>query len=737
MHSDWNFELKNLETVNKAISDELQDRIKNNDNFKSEMRTINKEMWENAGALAGHSTMEESPTFIQDIAILKQKIINSKENKKRIYMLEKQSSTPYFCRIDFKEDDYIEEKIYIGIYGLRIADTGEILVYDWRAPISSIFYDYEPGRVSYNSPSGVIEGDLFQKRQYRIESGRLIFMFDSSIAIEDDILQEILAKNSNNKMKTIVSTIQREQNHVIRYEGKRVMLVQGPAGSGKTSIALHRAAYLLYRFRDTIKAENILLYTPNSAFIEYISSVLPELGEEELKCTTLVDFTKNILGNKINKYESYSEMMEWKLTQNLLGKNDNRLELIKFKATKEFVDILDKFITIYENKILNFKTIKRGEKIFFTKEDIDELFYKTLKQMPVYKRLFRIKKMIMKRIGEYEKQIIDDMAKELSNDSQYISNSERKAVSRSRVKKDMIEIINDIDKMFSIDILEVYIILFKEADKWDLFNGLISKEVLNKTVKSIENRILFYEDQAPIVYLMSSLGMIDIDRNVKHVIIDEAQDYSIVAFKFFSNIYRNSNITILGDVNQNINPLSGIGNLDLAGEIVDENNFEYIKLNKSYRSTLEIMNFASKIISSKTIAYGRKGKSPNIIIENKIKDLCDNFIKLIREIKEEYKTIAVICRTLSDCNKIYDYIESDMNISFVKSGEDEILEGINIIPSYLSKGMEFDAVIVTILSEDDYMNDEDQLLYTVLTRALHRLEIYSINNTRILERLKR
>lgn len=733
MHTDWKNELEKLEFVKEAIAIDLEGKINSEETIRKEMREINKDMWEQAGALSGQSTLEEAPTYLQGVMMLKQKMLTSDENKKRIYRLRKQLVSPYFCRIDYKEDDYILEKIYIGTYGLRIDETGEILIYDWRAPISGIFYDYEPGRVMYESPSGIINGELFLKRQYRIEKGHLIIMFDSNISIDDNILQDILAQSSNNKMKTIVSTIQREQNRAIRYEGKRIMVVQGPAGSGKTSIALHRAAYLLYRYKDNIKSENILLYTPNTAFIEYISSVLPELGEEELKCITLVNYAKKILGAKINKYESYSEMMEWKLANS--NGQSNRFKTSKFKASKEFVDLLERFLELYEKEIISFEDIRNKDYIFMKKGEIEELFYETFKLMPVYKRLLRIKNIISIKIAEYEKVMRKNVSAELADDSQYISNSERNAVSRIKIKKDIKNTVDNIDELFSINIIDIYIKLFKESYKWGYFENLLSDKAVSDSLNSLENNILFYEDQAPILYLMVSLGMIDSDRNIKHIIIDEAQDYSVIAFKLFSKLYNDCNITILGDVNQNINSLHGIGSLELTGAIMDKENYEYIVLNKSYRSTLEIMNFASKILPANTVPYGRNGQEPAVIIKNNHQDLCQEIIEHIKNLEKKYNSIAVICRTLADCNILISYFADNINARLINSGDEEILAGINIMPSYLSKGMEFDVVIATILFENDYICNEDELFYTVCTRALHVLDIYALENTKILKKL--
>lgn len=736
MHPDWEGECKRLENIKQVIESELIRRSNNIDKYKKQMREINKEMWENVGVLSGFGTFDEMPTFIQEVSFLKRNLSDASENSKRVKMLERQLNSPYFSRIDFKEDNYDVESFYIGIYGLRKEDTGEILIYDWRAPVSSMFYDYEPGRASYESPSGYIEGEMLLKRQYRIEKGKLILMFDSNIAIEDDILQEILAGSADNRMKTIVSTIQREQNQAIRYEGKRVVAVQGPAGSGKTSIALHRAAYLLYRHRGSIKAENICLYTPNGVFTEYISSVLPELGEESLYNITLTDFTKKILGDTFKKYEAYTEMMEWQLIHKHAGETESRFEGISFKASKQFVSVLEKFANIFESDIIKFREIKHGGNVFARKEELEELFYKNFHHMPLAKRLSRMKFLIMTRVKEFGNQRKKEIIDELSNRGEYIDASEVKALSHVRVTRELEKTISNIDKMFSINIRMLYRMLFADLRIWDSCGGALSDEARNNTIDALDSGILYYEDQAPILYLMTLLGMIDPDKKIKHVIIDEAQDYSEVAFKLFSQLYSHCAITLLGDLNQNINPGSGIGNLKSAGELIDPESFEFFEMNKSYRSTLEIMEFASRIIPSKTIHFGRSGKMPEVITGITVKDVCNLIADYIKGLKhEDFQSIAVICRTLNDCYQVHKYLEKDLSVNLVTGEDNEMPSGIVLIPSYLAKGLEFDIVIAAILSVDEYMFDEDQLFYTVCTRALHRLEIYSVENAGILEKI--
>lgn len=732
MQQEWNIEAARIKAVREVIANELIIRTNSSNSFKSEMRNINKDMWEDIGGLDG---LDAAVTFMQHIGFLKQNLSDISENSKRILMLEKQYNSPYFCRIDFKEDDYETESFYIGIYGLRKANTVETLIFDWRAPVSSLFYDYEPGRALYECPSGNIEGELLLKRQYRIENGELKLMFDCNVAIEDDILQDILAQNTGSGMKTIVSTIQREQNRAIRYEGKRIFAVSGPAGSGKTSIALHRAAYLLYRHRTNLKAENIALFTPNGAFAEYISTVLPELGEENIQYHTLITLVKQILGNTFNKYEAYEEYMENILLQKSFNNTEKHLDIIRFKASKQFISIIEQYIRKLENAFHVFNDISTDDYIFADKDELDKLFHISFSGMSVAKRLSQIKFMIKNRINDYEMQRQKVLENEFADNSDYIG-SDSKALSRVKVTKELEAAKKNLDDMCSLQIVNIYRSLFSEYIAREVIAGVLTDEMIKHTIEALADGILQYEDQAPILYMMSLLGMIEPDKETKYVIIDEAQDYSEAMYKFIFNLYSHSNIAILGDPNQNINSYNSIGSLKSLKDIIKNDDLEYLELSKSYRSTQEIMNFALRILASNTEPFGRHGLNPEVVCADRLDDLSNLITDHLMSIKaENYNSIALICRTLQDCKQLYNKISNNVTVNLINNGDDQIPPGIIIIPSYLTKGLEFDVVATVIISADDYMADEDTLLYTICTRALHRLDIFTVKDAKILKRL--
>jgi len=725
-------EVARIKAVKEIIAEELVDRIKKSDELQSYMRSINKEMWDESGGL-GYDVLELT-TYMQYISLLKQNVSDISENKKRILMLERQYKSPYFCRIDFKEDGYETESFYIGIYGFRKANTIETLIYDWRAPISSLFYDYELGPASYKCPSGNIEGELLLKRQFRIENGELKLMFDSNIAIEDDILQDILAQNTDSRMKTIVSTIQKEQNSAIRYDGKKVLVVSGPAGSGKTSIALHRAAYLLYRHRNNLKAENIVLFAPNEAFTDYISNVLPELGEENIKYHTFTTLVMRILGNKFIKYESYDEYMEAILLGKSSAQKDKRLNIIRFKASKEFVNIIEKYVYELEHAYYVFRDISVSDQLFADKNELEKLYHVDFSDMPIAKRLAQINFMIKSRINDYEPHRQKQIEKSLEINSDYGS-SERKAISRIKVTRELESCRKDIDEICSLDIVSLYKNLFSDYMVKNMDSDSMPSDIVKFTLEALDDGLLLYEDQAPMLYMMSLLGMIEPDKKTKHVIIDEAQDYSEAMYKFLFHMYSGSNMAILGDPRQNINSYGSIGDLRELNNILN-NDLDFLSLSKSYRSTQEISEFASHIIKSDYEFFGRHGMEPTIISSNTLDELAKSVTDYLNNIQsDDFNRIAVICRSAKDCRQIYDKIKDDLDAELITESNEQIPSGIIIIPSYLTKGLEFDLVAVVISSIDDYTFDEDTLLYTVCTRALHRLDIFAIKGAKILDKL--
>ncbi len=731
----WDFEKANLERVADEIRVQLEKGQSSVSNFKKEAIRMQKEMWEDVKCTPTDLFDLEDATQIWQFQT---SIANQAKKYKFAYdtvgRLERMYLSPYFARIDFLEDgEENPEKIYIGIHNLSTSNTRQILVYDWRAPISGMFYDFETGLSNYECPAGLIQGQMLLKRQYKIENLNISYMFDSSLSINDEMLREILGKSTDNKMKTIVTSIQREQNTVIRNGQDRILIVEGPAGSGKTSIALHRAAYLLYKYRKNISSENILIFSPNHVFEDYISSVLPELGEEDIRRSTFADFFKNMFDTKY-RIETVNEQMEYIFSVNP-GKI--RLSSIKFKASLEFLTIMKNYIEQLENgEGLDFKDITINNTLIITADEIYRLFINDYSLFPYAKRLEKLRQRIFYLLEQCEEKHTEEESAEnrLQQDNSF-SEEERKVAEHKRMAE--LELLrNEIIQMTAFDIYRLYKNLFGNITSFAPYSDNIETEEMENvgihTCSRLEQGIINYEDFAPIIYLKTVLDTPLNAKSVKHVIIDEAQDYTAVQYEIFKKVFEHGNMTILGDVNQSINGYMNIGSFDNIADVFDKKHTKSISLTKSYRSSKEIADFCKEILNSSNPSeqLNRHGNKPKIIQADK-SNIYSRIARDISELKSRNcKLIAVICKTASQCKVTYESLKAHLDISLVSNQNEEYHGDVIVIPSYLAKGLEFDAVLVNSIEDTDYCEEEDRrLLYTVCTRALHELYLYYFDKT--------
>ncbi len=727
----WNHEIIYLSKVTKEIEAQLEEGINAAGNYKKEAVELQKQMWEEVRcAPTGLSDLEDAAQLWQYQVSISNQARKYKFSSDKIGRLERMRQNPYFARIDFiEEGEEKAEEIYIGIFNLGTKNNREILVYDWRAPISGMFYDFETGSCSYTCPAGLIKGLMLLKRQYKIEKANIVYMFDSSLSIRDEMLKDILGKSTDNRMKTIIASIQREQNTVIRNVENRILLVQGPAGSGKTSIALHRAAYLLYKYRESMKSENILVLSPNHVFEDYISNVLPELGEDNVLRSTFADFFKSMLRPGFC-IEAANEQMEYILSRK--GRNI-RLEAIKFKASERYLELLDKYISYLEaGESLQYKNVVYNNQIICSAEEIAALFTEDYARIPYAKRLDKLRQRLMFLLEQAEEQRI---SKRLERNRQYGQGEEDEfAEEDSLARREYQTALNNITQLTSFDLISIYRALLTRPDKFFDNNGIndiIEKEALKDICKYTSNQInrnvINYEDMAPILYLAISLDTINSYKSVKHIIIDEAQDYTVIHYEIFKKAFQFANMTILGDMNQTVNSYMNAGSFESIAKVFENLDFKYVSLTKSYRSSMEIAIFCKQIITSPNAAeqMNRHGNKPKVIHTDK-KYLPERISKDIDRLKTMgHKLIAVISKDVRECEALYKAIKTYTDIKLVSNKNDEYQEGVVIIPSYLSKGLEFDAVLVSSINDSDYSAEEDRrLLYTVCTRALHELYLY-------------
>jgi len=724
-NTEWVSEKEWLEKVLAEIRKQLDEKRNYKERFRKDYMETHKEMWDNIGSVSISNGLDQVVDFMQFINSTKMQKRSHEITRKLEEKYEQMLSSPYFGRMDFTENnDDKAEKFYIGISNL-INEDYDFLVYDWRAPVSSMFYEYEIGKAKYECPEGIINGKINLKRQYKINNGKVEYMFDSDINIEDDVLQEILGKSTDNKMKAIVTTIQREQNQVIRNEEYKNLIVQGPAGSGKTSVALHRIAYLLYKHREKIKPQNIVIFSPNDIFNDYISNVLPQLGEENMYQTTFKDYMNTSLGTEFKK-EDYGQMMEYIFGHKDLYNYETRIKNIKFKSSLEFINILKEYVSYLEKRNRNFKDITIKDKLIISSKELKELFYKDYADLPLKRRLQKIKNRILFLMEPYEKELIEEVANELLNSDSTMTKKEIMNRSRSIVRNQIINVYNEINRITRFDLLYIYRKLFEKLDNF--YKGSNIKEIKYYTLKNLKYKKLNYEDQIALLYLKGAMGDLPGTSEIKYVIIDEAQDYTPLQYEILNNLFKSANMTILGDLQQSINPYMNLGSYNNIAHIFPKDNTCLINLTKSYRSTMEITKFARRILNKEiTDEYvERRGEEPVIFslpTEEAIKEKLLEDIKVHKE--KGYKSIGIITRTVKEAKEVYSFLKDKAPVKAILKDNDEYVSGIVVIPAYLAKGLEFDVALIYNAGDKNYNCEEERLLlYTACTRALHVLGIY-------------
>lgn len=589
---------------------------------------------------------------------------------------------PYFGRIDFleKKENSKVMPIYIGIHTFYDPESRATLIHDWRAPVSSMFYDHELGEAGYRSPSGEIKGVISLKRQYRIRGGKMEFMIESALTVHDDILQKELSSNADDKMKNIVATIQREQNQIIRNEDIRTLIIQGVAGSGKTSIALHRIAYLLYTFRDSISSKDILIISPNKVFSDYISNVLPELGEETVPETSMEQILSGVLEHKY-KYQTY-----FGLVNELLEKPSSSLiDRIAYKASFGFISELDKFILHTENT-------------YFKAADVKLTKYITIPAPFIEEQYLRFNRYPIRRRFDAMADYMLDMLK-----IQYTFTVT--TTGRNLLKK-------EIRLMFAgNNDIQVY----KDFFKWTNNPGMF---------KMRKGHTLEYSDLAPLAYLHLALeGNGNQPFRVKHLLIDEMQDYSPIQYKVIQKLFP-CRKTVLGDAGQSVNPYGSSTAETIQKSLTAS---EIMKLCKSYRSTFEITDFAQKIHPNAELEpVARHGEKPQILQFGSAVEELSGIMGLISTYRKSgYKSLGIICKTEQQARKMADMLKSYANdISFLSSQSSAFVQGIVITSAHMAKGLEFNEVIIPQTDERNYRSEIDKsMLYVAVTRAMHRLTL--------------
>ncbi|MFD1738644.1 RNA polymerase recycling motor HelD [Bacillus salitolerans] len=761
MNSELQQEQKRVDIVMGTIKENISRLEEETANRRNEVVQIRKHFWDEVKV--NTDTFDD---YLETIIGLRQEAQALSVNQstyrhasKRLSTLRRMQEIPYFGRIDFIEEGTSNQKqIYIGISSLSDPSGEDFLIYDWRAPVSSVYYDYQPGPAMYPTPEGTIRGKLEKKWQYLIRGGVLQSLFDTSLTIGDEILQQVLGKGTDKHMHNIVATIQQEQNRIIRHDRGKLLIVHGAAGSGKTSAALQRIAYLLYKYRENLNAEQIILFSPNSMFNSYVSNVLPELGEENMQQVTFQEYLDHRLSKEFQVENPY-EQLEYVLTAVNTPSYRSRVVSIRFKATTRFFEAIKSYWESLELSGMVFKGISFRGKTIITSKQLAEKFYSSDTSLHFHSRLEKLKDWLLKQIDEAEKlertkPWVQEEIELLSNEDYhkaytYLAEKrgfkresihdyeiEPKALASLIVRQKLKPLRKKIKAFRFVNIKEIYKQFYTDPIKINLWMDLQAPEdwpdICLLTVKMLDEGKLFYEDATPFLLMKELILGFQTNTSIKHIVVDEAQDYSPFQFEFLKRLFPAAKMTVLGDFNQAI--------FAHAREMVDFHSLtslygpdetEVINMARSYRSTKPIIEFTRRLVPNgeRIIPFERSGEQPELKQLNNREELHSCIVSKVADLRSQgLNSIAIICKTAEESICAYEALSSSIDeVKLLKSSSIEYEQGVVIVPSYLSKGIEFDAVIIYDASENVY-GDESlrRAFYTACTRAMHYLQLYSV-----------
>ncbi len=719
-----------LDRIKHIINQQLEKEVNSSYNKQSNLVAARRDMYENT--IHSSNDFDKLSDAVQYLRPLEVQTNDYEATEARIQKYKRMLQAPYFARLDFTEEGDNLESIYIGLGNLTNDKTRKIYICDWRAPISSIFYRYGLGKASYKAPYGTITGEVTLKRQYEIKNSELRYFFDSSLTIMDDILKQALSQNSSTKMKSIVETIQREQDIIIRDIENDLLIVQGVAGSGKTSVALHRVAFLLYHgITANLNTNNIVLITPNSLFGKYIDNVLPELGEKNIQTLTLEDMFDNVFEDRIiiNKRNFLIEEM---ISTTDPEKKDIIKSSMDFKLSKNFLTILDRYLYYFEHKMLEFKDVfYNGECIANRHLIKDELLKHNDISMPLEKRLAIIENRIMSRIHEMRKLRLVKLEKFISNYPEH--SFEVKSYARLISLKENAALRREIVTFTRIDELQM---LKKLINNKPLFYTLSKglelpeniEQILDTTNYNLQKPSLSYEDGMVLLCLKLKISGCSLYKDIKQVVVDEAQDYYPLQYEILKKSYSDAKYTIMGDINQSIEKKTDLSIYDDIKAILNRKRCSTVFMKKSFRCSYEINSFSS-YFSDKYIdieSFDRHESTPKVLGLTNYIQMEAAIIEEVQEYKNgNYESIAIICKSMHDSEKLFESIGGRLGAALINSNSFDTMTGVVILPVYMAKGLEFDAVIIYQTNNDSYNNEDDKkLLYIACTRALHRLTLF-------------
>ncbi|MFB9324644.1 RNA polymerase recycling motor HelD [Paenibacillus aurantiacus] len=780
---DWQQERERLEEVRNKLQSRIAELEPEVAGLHDQAADIRRRFWEEVTInTATDEDFEETfHTINQQSAVLAERERGHKLLTQQWKSMNRLLPSPYFGRIDYREEGTdFREQIYIGVSSFLDDDGLSFLIYDWRTPIASLYYDYSPGPASYDTPGGRIDGTMELKRQFQIQHGHIRNMFDASETIGDELLQQVLGKGADSQMKSIVATIQKEQNAIIRDDASRMLIVQGAAGSGKTSAALQRVAYLLYKHRQTIKADQIVLFSPNPMFASYVSTVLPELGEENMQQTTFQEYLDYWLGESLRPEDPFDQM-EYVLTAQGTPGYEARLQGIAYKASDAYLQALQHYGAWLGQDGMRFKGIRLQNRELITAERMHAEFYGYDRSLPLHNRVVLLQEWLLKRLASLERKELGaawveeelnyldadqyaevfgvlhkdrelfDLAEHYTSVRERLNNKRREEegdfdfamkeeamLRRSIVKERFRPLRKSVKRFLFVDLQAVYGQLFEsEAAYRARTNGAdvptLWSEICRQTNEKMLGSELFYEDATPYLYVKELIEGVRTNTEIRHVFVDEGQDYSSFQYEYLKKLFPRARMTVLGDFGQAIYMQSThlAASDSTLVRLYGEADTCLIRLVRSYRSTREIVEFTRAMLpgGEEIMPFDRRGPKPLLTRLDGREKRNARIIADIAALKAEgFESIAVITKSAAECRDAHAALRlhGGEDLQLITQETVEFERGAMVIPVYLAKGVEFDAVLVYEASDEAYgPENERKLLYTACTRAMHRLQLYA------------
>lgn len=711
-----------LEKTKAVISGNLQQERRADTAGQESLIEAKRELWENSNA----GKLQDANQYIEAIQM---KASTQYATSKRILQYEKALECPYFARIDFKEEGFPEEKIYIGLHAVTNEEDYETYVYDWRAPISSMFYRYEPGKADYPAPIGTISGQMTLKRQYEIKNSTLQYFFDSNVNIQDEILKSVLSQNSSPTMKSIVETIQRQQDMIIRDSENELLIVQGVAGSGKTSVALHRVAYLMYQgLTQHLSAQNIVIISPNALFGRYIANVLPELGEENITSLTFEEIFRHSVAWE-GTVKTKLQLLETLTSSPNEAENQLLRDCLNFLASAGFGEILNRYLRYFRRKMIPFSDVYYNGKLIATRQEMKAFLHSSNRNIPTEKALQLIEKRLWDKIHRERKKRLPRLAHFFStfNEHRYDYNTYARYVSILELTrlKHQIRSFSTVDCGAAYKNLMSNKALFYRMAQGVQLPGNV-EQILDYSAGQMAKGVLEYGDSLALLYLKTQLAGLTMP-DIKQVVVDEAQDYFPLHFEILKALFSGSRYTIMGDINQTMEKSASLETYEEIRRILGKKTSAVMYLNKGFRCSYEISQFSDRFLETAfpVERFERHDKAPEVCSAKTTEELDQLVIDAINTCKAEgFESIAVICKTSQQAKEFAKRVQNRINIACLTS-RDRSIRGVVALPVYLAKGLEFDAAMVYETNQKQYHTSFDKkLLYICSTRPLHRLYFF-------------